>query len=440
MLSRRPPDALPCSFLLLLASDELNRSNLKSPPHVRGRAHDRGHNDAYANSRARHLCRTARALSATRGVSSRACCGSSLPLTHTPTSSFLRHTQDIPRCEHASGKRFYIENAKEELKESQFYYDRQSRELTYLPTASELAGGLAQFVAHAPQLITPVTITASGVSIKDLSVKFAAADMSGFFEGDCDGQSATNLLTGAVQLACERGQPSDQGKGCENVLISRVEIAHTGGFGLLVGQPDHRPVPHKNAPTARVQNAMFSRLRVHDVGAGAVRLGTVLQAGGTVHTGSTLATSFANISLLDSELYDGGHVYLMGPGLQIGGCHGCEFSHNSIHDFLYTGITTGFGFKDDLIKDVTLAHNRIYNIARSTAEYGLSDLGCFYAWGGKQTGLLVDHNLCHNVSSYSYGGWGMYNDQTSQDIVWTNNIIYGTRDACYHDHEVDLYV
>jgi len=37
---------------------------------------------------------------------------------------------DIARCEHASGKRFYIENAIEELSEGEFYYDRVSRVLT----------------------------------------------------------------------------------------------------------------------------------------------------------------------------------------------------------------------------------------------------------------------------------------------------------------------
>ena len=45
---------------------------------------------------------------------------------------------NIPRCEHASGKRFLIEDAKEELDEpGEFYYDRKTNELTYLPLADE---------------------------------------------------------------------------------------------------------------------------------------------------------------------------------------------------------------------------------------------------------------------------------------------------------------
>ncbi len=45
---------------------------------------------------------------------------------------------DIPRCEHASGKRFSIEDAFEELDQpGEFYYDRQSGQLSYLPLPSE---------------------------------------------------------------------------------------------------------------------------------------------------------------------------------------------------------------------------------------------------------------------------------------------------------------
>eukprot|EP01043_Picozoa_sp_COSAG02_P115090 COSAG02_NODE_51433_length_314_cov_0.720930_1_plen_37_part_01 len=37
--------------------------------------------------------------------------------------------------------------------------------------------------------------------------------------------------------------------------------------------------------------------------------------------------------------------------------------------------------------------------------------------------MLVNNNLCHNVSSFSYGGWGLYNDQTTTSVMHTNNVI-----------------
>ena len=62
-------------------------------------------------------------------------------------------------------------------------------------------------------------------------------------------------------------------------------------------------------------------------------------------------------------------------------------------------------------------------------------MACFYNWGGRQDGLRVDGNLCHNVSSYCYGGWGFYTDQTSEAVHITNNTVYDTVDACFHDHD-----
>ena len=107
---------------------------------------------------------------------------------------------NIPRCEHASGKRYLIEDALEELDQpGEFYFDRQSHELTYLPLPHEQ---LSAFEAWAPQLITPVSVQASYVTLKDVSVVHAAADMDGFFVGDCDGQSASNLHSGAIELNC----------------------------------------------------------------------------------------------------------------------------------------------------------------------------------------------------------------------------------------------
>jgi hypothetical protein len=57
-------------------------------------------------------------------------------------------------------------------------------------------------------------------------------------------------------------------------------------------------------------------------------------------------------------------------------------------------------------------------------------MGCVYVWGGNQSGLLVDNNLCYNVSSYSYGAWGLYNDQTTTSVTHTNNVVHSTMDAC----------
>lgn len=68
---------------------------------------------------------------------------------------------------------------------------------------------------------------------------------------------------------------------------------------------------------------------MHDLGAGGVRIGS---ATGDAH----------NISLTDSVLEDGGHVWLQGCGVLMQAANGSTVSHNTIRRFSYTGISVGW--------------------------------------------------------------------------------------------------
>jgi len=105
--------------------------------------------------------------------------------------------------------------------------------------------------------------------------------------------------------------------------------------------------------------------------------------------------------------------------------------HNLIHDFAQIGISSGWswGYAATNSHDNLIAYNNIYNIGLNQ----LSDMGCVYTLG-VQPNTQILNNLCHDVWSYDYGGWGLYTDEGSTATTWLYNVVYRTKCAGFHQH------
>ena len=63
----------------------------------------------------------------------------------------------------------------------------------------------------------------------------------------------------------------------------------------------------------------------------------------------------------------------------------------------------------------------------------LSNMGCVYTLG-HQLGSTVHHNLCTDVQSFGYGGWGYYSNEGTRDVVFENNVAFRIKCARLMQH------
>jgi hypothetical protein len=223
-------------------------------------------------------------------------------------------------------------------------------------------------------------------------------------------QAASNLETAALHFEFVSG-----------VTLRNVTVEHTGGLGIWLG--------------AGVKDALFSRGRVEDTGAGAMRLG---EAGhGTCDNGNKEAPgrgaywcnatrTARNITVADSVLHDGGHIMKEGGGILLQVAANCTITHSSISAFRYTGITVGWSWNygPTATGNNTISYNNISTIGMGE----LGDLGCVYHLG-QDNGTRIMHNVCSNVSSFSYGGNAFYTDQGSQGVTISHNVAHDIKCA-----------
>ena len=131
------------------------------------------------------------------------------------------------------------------------------------------------------------------------------------------------------------------------------------------------------------------------------------------------------VEIENSIVYKYGREFLSAAGILILDCADNTVANNTISDGFYSGISCGWSWSP---LEISYAENNkiLCNKITKIGQGKLSDLAGIYLLG-MQEGTLVEGNMVEDVSSRSYGGNGIYCDESSSRYTVKNNTIFNAQ-------------
>ena len=308
---------------------------------------------------------------------------------------------------------YYVENVREALRRpGQWYLDRAAGRVWHIPRKGER---IDRVEAIAPVLDT--IVDAAGDVERGERVQGVRFEGVTFSHNEYRPDEASRRATpqaachvpGAVRLTFARG-----------CALDHCNIAHVGGYGVEFGDGS--------------DDGAVTGCHLHDLAGGGVKVfHAVLDTTGSdkIRGKGMVVRPCRRVTIRDCHIHDGGHRHRQAVGVLIGKCSGCIVEHNHIHGFDYTGVSVGWtwGYTEGECYGNIVEWNHIHDIGRGV----LSDMGGIYTLG-QQQGTRLRFNHIHDVESRGYGGWGIYPDEGSTDILIECNLVYRTKYAPIHQH------
>jgi parallel beta-helix repeat protein len=307
------------------------------------------------------------------------------------------------------GDLYYVENILEVLDSpGEWYLDRKAGNIYYMPVKGE---DMAKTTVIAPALTQVINIQgkpeagkfAENIKFKDLT--FSHTGLSVYDTEKVGFYQAAFGVPGMVY-----------GEGIRNCSFENCDFIHFGTYAVELARG--------------CSNNSIAGCNIYDTGAGGIKLGER-----QIRENEQEQTHDNEIT--DCSIYDGGLLFHSAVGILIFQSYDNLISHNHIHDFYYTGISAGWtwGYGKSLAKGNIIEFNNVHHIGVRSDGDGpvLSDMGGIYTLG-IQPGTVIRNNIFHDIAGFRYGGWGIYFDEGSTDILAENNIVYNTTHGGFHQH------
>jgi hypothetical protein len=296
--------------------------------------------------------------------------------------------------------RYFLENVFEELKQpGQWYLDRASAKLYYIPFEGEDMASATLYAAVTERLLT--VENAENVTFRGITFQNTAWTMP---EGNAWGTEGMEFPQAAFDVnACVFITNST------GIRFDHCMFENIGGTALKFGENTHE---------SSVANCEFSQI-----------------GGNAVFIQGDYDAPNSGIAVTNNLIAHYGRRFFNANGVLNIHANHIEISHNEIYDGYYTAISSGWvwGYGKNPTDDVTIENNLIYQIGQGW----LSDMGGIYVLGVQPHSRIagnVIHGVAADPSQGGYGGWGIYPDEGSAGQLIEKNLVYDCGSQSFSQH------
>lgn len=306
----------------------------------------------------------------------------------------IRGRSRYPFINYEPDQRFWLENFRAALDApGEWFLDRTRGEVFYQPLPGE---DMSQVEVIAPVADKLISIKGSQ-SITFKGLHFRHSQYLYPKDGLHDGQAAASV-DGTIEIENSSG-----------IRFENCEIAHTGRHGIYF----------KNGST----DSAVLHSHLHDLGGGGVRIAEIARP--------EEERLCHDITVDDCILQHLGRLHPSACGVLITHARNCTITHCDIGDLFYSGLSIGWnwGYGESFGRENRVENNHIHHLGWAY----LSDMGGFYGLGNAP-GTIIRGNHVHHIASHRYGGWGLYTDEGSGDVLMENNLVHDTSESGFHQH------